>query len=100
MSSTVVAAISTRARVLGMPLSPKTHDDPYSTPTARKRVRPASASPHLDDGHVSGHNGAEILAHIIVSRRLGFDTTHLVRSSRHDAILPWWRVPDIRPPPP
>src|SRR5712692_564395 len=60
----------------------------------------ASAPPRLDDGHVSSHNGAEILAHIIVSRRLGFDTTHLVRGSRHDTILPWLGVPDIRPPPP
>src|SRR5262244_2303973 len=56
--------------------------------------------PRLDDGHVSGHNGAEILAHIIVARRLGFDTTHLVRGARHDTILPWLSLPDIRPPPP
>src|SRR5262249_15864617 len=58
MSSTVVAAISKRAMVIGMPMSPKTHDDAYSTPTASRHVRSASAFSHLDDGHVSSHNGA------------------------------------------
>src|SRR5262249_18669299 len=51
----------------------------------------------LDNGDINIHTGAKILAHVVKAWRLRLHSTHLVRGPCHDIVLPWLRVPDVRP---
>src|SRR5215471_5992983 len=74
-SNCVRSSTRTPASALSMP-TPPMPDTPCRGPLQCSQNQRHNG---LDNGHVRRHNGAKILAHIVVAWRLGFDSAHLVR---------------------